>query len=73
MGPVFSSPDRPDRSSAIGPVLTEIPDLVLVAAALSELLEGAAVATSSLAVGGTPPGDPFNPWRQATAFRTGAA
>jgi hypothetical protein len=64
---------RPERSSAIGPVSSEIPDLVLVAAALSEILEGAAVATTPLAVGGASQGDPFNPWRQLTGFRTGAS
>ena len=39
---------RPDRSSPIDPASAQIPDLVLVAAALSELLEGAAVAATPL-------------------------
>ena len=64
---------RPDGSSAIGPVSTQIPDLVLVAAALSELLEGAAAGATPVAVGGTPQGDPYSPWRQMSGYRMGAS
>jgi 3-methylcrotonyl-CoA carboxylase alpha subunit len=64
---------KPDRSSAIDPASAQIPDLVLIAAALSELLEGAAVAATPLAVGGMSQGDPYNPWRQMTGYRMGAS
>ena len=62
-----------DRSSEIDLVSTQIPDLVMVAAALSELLEGAAVAATPLAVGGTSQGDPYNPWRQMSGYRMGTS
>ncbi len=47
------------------------PDLVLAAAALAELLEGAAVGSTSVAVGGKVQGDPYSPWQQAVGFRVG--
>jgi acetyl/propionyl-CoA carboxylase alpha subunit len=49
----------------------EPPDLVLVAAALSELLEGAAVGTTPVAVGGASQDDPYSPWRSLPGFRLG--
>ena len=64
---------KPGRSSAIDPASAQIPDLVLVAAALSELLEGAAVGATPVAVGGSPQGDPYNPWRQMSGYRMGAS
>lgn len=54
------------------PPAAEPPDLVLAAAALAELLEGAAVGVTPVAVGGQATGDPFNPWQQPNAFRTGS-
>jgi acetyl/propionyl-CoA carboxylase alpha subunit len=53
------------------PPAGEVPDLVLAAAALSELLEGAAVETTPVAVGSLARDDPFSPWRQPSGFRLG--
>jgi acetyl/propionyl-CoA carboxylase alpha subunit len=62
-----------EHFAAWQPAGTEVPDLVLAAAALSELLEGAAVSATPVAVGGATQSDPHSPWRQATGFRTGAS
>ena len=48
------------------PAAAEPPDLVLVAAALTELLEGASEEITVTAVG-----DPTSPWRRTSGFRTG--
>jgi 3-methylcrotonyl-CoA carboxylase alpha subunit len=45
------------------------PDLVLAAAALSELLEGAAVGATPVAVGGKVQGDPYSPWQHLGGYR----
>jgi 3-methylcrotonyl-CoA carboxylase alpha subunit len=64
---------RLDGSSAIGPISTQIPDLVLVAAALSELLEGAAAVCANRWLSArTPQGDPYSPWRQPIRLRMGS-
>jgi 3-methylcrotonyl-CoA carboxylase alpha subunit len=47
------------------------PDLVLAAAALSELLEGAAVGATPVAVGGKVQGDPYSPWQHMSGYRVG--
>ena len=46
--------------------------MVLVAAALAELLEDEAVGTNSVTADGAGQGDPFAPWRQSSGFRMGA-
>jgi acetyl-CoA carboxylase biotin carboxylase subunit len=53
------------------PPAADPPDLVLVAAALSELLEGAAVGATPVAVGGKVQGDPYSPWQHLTGYRAG--
>ncbi len=53
------------------PATGQVPDLVLAAAALSELLEGAAVGTTPVAVGDVSGSDPNSPWRQPSGFRVG--
>ncbi len=47
------------------------PDLILAAAALSELLEGAAVGATPMAVGGKVQGDPYSPWQHLVGYRVG--
>ena len=54
------------------PPAADPPDLALVAAALAELLQGAAVGATPVAVGGLAQCDPYRPWRQATSFRIGS-
>ena len=53
------------------PPAADPPDLVLAAAALAELLEGAAVGVTPVAVGSVAAGDPYSPWQQANGFRAG--
>jgi acetyl/propionyl-CoA carboxylase alpha subunit len=53
------------------PAAGTVPDLVLAAAALSELLEAAAVETTPAAVGSLAGDDPYSPWRQPSGFRLG--
>ena len=53
------------------PDAAEPPDLVLAAAALAELLEGATLGAAPVAVGGVAAGDPASPWRQTSGFRLG--
>jgi acetyl-CoA carboxylase biotin carboxylase subunit len=48
------------------------PDLALAAAALAELLEGAAVGATPVAVGGKAPGDPYSPWQHMSGYRVGS-
>ncbi len=48
-----------------------LPDEALIAAALSDLLEGQARAGAGGPGLPAPSGDPFNPWRQADHFRLG--
>jgi acetyl/propionyl-CoA carboxylase alpha subunit len=48
------------------------PDLALAAAALSELLEGAAVGSTPVAVGGKAQGDPYSPWQHMSGYRVGS-
>jgi 3-methylcrotonyl-CoA carboxylase alpha subunit len=47
------------------------PDLVLAAAALAELLEGATVGATPVAVGGATQGDPYSPWQHSGSYRVG--
>jgi 3-methylcrotonyl-CoA carboxylase alpha subunit len=47
------------------------PDLALAAAALAELLEGAAAGAAPAAAGGVAQGDPYSPWRQLAGYRVG--
>ncbi|MCS6845165.1 MAG: acetyl-CoA carboxylase biotin carboxylase subunit [Caldilineales bacterium] len=58
------------------PPQADPPDLVLAAAALSELLESATLRAAPLAVGAAAPsaaagGDPYSPWRSLVGFRVG--
>ena len=53
------------------PANAPLPDEALIAAALSDLLEGQAVVGVSGPGAAAPTGDPFNPWRQADHFRLG--
>ncbi|MER2599833.1 MAG: acetyl-CoA carboxylase biotin carboxylase subunit [Caldilineales bacterium] len=53
------------------PPVADPPDLVLAAAALAELLEGAALGSTSVAVGAEARGDPASPWHQVNGFRMG--
>ena len=54
------------------PFTEDPPDMVLVAAALAELLEDEAVGTNSVTADVAGQGDPFAPWRQSSGFRMGA-
>lgn len=53
------------------PPADDPPDLVLAAAALAELLEGATVGVTPVAVGGKAQGDPYSPWQHVGAYRVG--
>jgi acetyl/propionyl-CoA carboxylase alpha subunit len=54
------------------PASAATPDLVLAAAALAELLEGAAGSAPTVAADRAAQGDPYSPWRQPTGFRSGS-
>jgi acetyl-CoA carboxylase biotin carboxylase subunit len=51
------------------PPAADPPDLALAAAALAELLEGATVGATPVAVGGATQGDPYSPWQHLTGYR----
>ena len=51
------------------PAADPLPDEALIAAALSDFLEGQALAGAPAPTGD--PFDPYNPWRQADHFRLG--
>ena len=53
------------------PPADDPPDLVLAAAALAELLEGATVGVTPVAVGGKAQGDPYSPWQHLAGYRVG--
>ncbi|MCB0255147.1 MAG: acetyl-CoA carboxylase biotin carboxylase subunit [Anaerolineae bacterium] len=55
------------------PPAEQPPDMVLVAAALAELLEDEAGAANPTTVDGVNQGDPFAPWRQKSGFRLGVS